>query len=211
MSSDGEDVSSSSCESPPESPLAMLTPGKVIHTPVTNRQAWSSSPVRGGGRTSFSPPDQMGSPMFSPIIKDKQSRISVREDTTDSSKEGTRHGDETEEDKGDRTGEKEKLEISVQVDLSGELYETAEIDCSQMEVDSNSVTEWPGSQSTSCSKGVGSRVDTGNGWAASTAAVSESRIEGWAASTATISDSTVDGWAASTAAVSDSRVETSRA
>ena len=50
-----------------------LTPGRVIHTPST---AWSSSPVRRVGglsrANSFSPPDQMGSPMFSPIARGRR-------------------------------------------------------------------------------------------------------------------------------------------
>jgi len=81
MLSDDSSSSSESCSGSP--PLSPLTPGKVLHTPVTARSGgtsqWSSSPVRGPGRTvSFSPPDQMGSPMFSPIVKEK-GRVVARE------------------------------------------------------------------------------------------------------------------------------------
>ena len=54
-------------------------------------------------KTSFSPPDQMGSPIFSPIVKE---RISARKDLS---------GEEMEEDKVNMTGGE------------GELYQTAEI------------------------------------------------------------------------------------
>ena len=94
-----------------EVPDVAITPGKLLTTPLTSRNPhgfssanWSSSPVRTGARkTSFSPPDQMGSPMFSPIVKE---RISARKDLS---------GEEMEEDKVNVTGGE------------GELYQTAEI------------------------------------------------------------------------------------
>ena len=94
-----------------EVPDVAITPGKLLTTPLTSRKpgynsaTWSSSPVRTGMRkTSFSPPDQMGSPMFSPIVKE---RISAR------NKERSR--EEMEEDKVNTTGGE------------GELYQTAEL------------------------------------------------------------------------------------
>ena len=91
-------------------PDVAITPGKLLTTPLTCRNPgfssanWSSSPVRTGVRkTSFSPPDQMGSPIFSPIVKE---RISARKDLS---------GEEMEEDKVNMTGGE------------GELYQTAEI------------------------------------------------------------------------------------
>ena len=91
-------------------PGVAITPGKLLTTPLTCRNPgfssanWSSSPVRTGARkTSFSPPDQMGSPMFSPIVKE---RISARKDLS---------GEEMEEDKVSLTGGE------------GELYQTAEL------------------------------------------------------------------------------------
>ena len=93
-----------------EVPDVAITPGKLLTTPLTCRNPgfssanWSSSPVRTGARkTSFSPPDQMGSPIFSPIVKE---RISTRKDLS---------GEEMEEDKVNITGGE------------GELYQTAEI------------------------------------------------------------------------------------
>ena len=84
-------VNSSSCSASPPyslvSPCPGVTPGRVIRTPST---AWSSSPVRreGGGRaTSFSPPDQMGSPIFSPIVRERLGRGRVGEEMDNSSEE----------------------------------------------------------------------------------------------------------------------------
>ena len=49
----------------------------------------SSSPVRKmcGRATSFSPPDQLGSPIFSPIGKERLSRKTIEETQTDSEEE----------------------------------------------------------------------------------------------------------------------------
>ena len=94
-------------------PDVAITPGKLLTTPLTCRNPgfssanWSSSPVRTGARkTSFSPPDQMGSPMFSPIVKE---RISARKDLSE-----------------------EQMEEDKEVNMTGgegegELYQTAEI------------------------------------------------------------------------------------
>jgi len=81
--------SSSDSEDETGSPVAVLTPGKMLRTPVMAKTSgltsaqWSSSPLRGpmacgsAGRhrwTSHSPPE-LGSPMFSPIRKGKTATI----------------------------------------------------------------------------------------------------------------------------------------
>ena len=72
---DDSQPQSSSEDEVESSPHQMMTPGKVIRTPVTAKPGttaqWSSSPLRGAKhRTSLSPPD-LHSPMFSPIAKEK--------------------------------------------------------------------------------------------------------------------------------------------
>lgn len=110
----------------------ILTPGKVFNTPLNCRSAlpsdtaWSSSPVRSGVRkTSFSPPECMASPVFSPIIKTR------RNNTQGSS------GEEEPQDDADHTADMETVDRSgarrmLQHDMTaGELYQTAEIDCDE--------------------------------------------------------------------------------
>jgi len=198
----------------PSSPLSLLTPGRVIHTPLTSKNPgqtsaqWSSSPVKGCGArtTSFSPPDHMGSPMFSPIVKDKMgnSRNNISrqfsQDTVDSSV-----GD-SEDMQGITSSQNNSVEVVGRAncsrdltaelslppsqDITGELYQTAEIDTADsadtsvvvsMDVDSNSGAGWvvgqtPGTISHS-NTGETSKSRTGEGWGASTISG-----EGWAVS-----------------------------
>ena len=60
------------------SPVRMISPGKIIYTPTnapmpSGHKKWtnSTSPVssRNARRTTFTPPNQMGSPLFSPISR----------------------------------------------------------------------------------------------------------------------------------------------
>ena len=205
-----------SCPPSPTSPLAMLTPGRVIHTPLTSRNPgptsaqWSSSPVKTCGRTtSFSPPDHMGSPMFSPIVKDRagQSRSSLSrqlsQETVDSSvgeSEDMQGVTSSQNNSGEVVGRDNcsrdltaELSLPPSQDITGELYQTAEIDAADcvdsadtsavvsMDVDSNSGVGWVVSQT----PGLVSHSNTGEGWN------SKSRTaEGWGAST--ISG---EGWA----------------
>ena len=76
---------SSSEEEDESSPFKVMTPGKVMRTPVTSKHGnsaqWSSSPVRGKYRTSISSPD-LNSPMFSPIARNKPSSSSSLEESS---------------------------------------------------------------------------------------------------------------------------------
>jgi len=219
MCSDSSRSSSpDSCPPSPTSPLAMLTPGRVIHTPLTSRHPgptsaqWSSSPVKACTRTtSFSPPDHMGSPMFSPIVKDKagHSRTSLTrqlsQETVDSSvgdSEDMQGVTSSQNCSGEVVGRANcsrdltaELSLPQSQDITGELYQTAEIDTADcvdsadtsmvvsMDVDSNSGVGWAVSQTA----GLVSHSNTGEGWN------SKSRTaEGWGAST--ISG---EGWAVS--------------
>ena len=163
-----ESSRSTSPDSEPEDvPDVAITPGKLLTTPLTSRKpdyssaAWSSSPVRAGVRkTSFSPPDQMGSPMFSPIVKE---RISAR------NKDRTR--ELVEEDKLDT--------VDCDVDCEGELYQTAELGqhdespANSMDIDLASTVSqsqgptlpdnWTMSLPTEDDTEAGSKADTGYG------------------------------------------------
>ena len=106
----------------------IITPGKVFNTPLTCRStlpsdAWSSSPVRTGIRkTSFSPPECMASPMFSPIVKSK------RNNSQETSEGDSDDNDDVNEDM--ETVDKSDVKRMLSHDLTtGELYQTAEIDC----------------------------------------------------------------------------------
>jgi len=151
-----ESSRSPSPDSEPDSvPDVAITPGKLLTTPLTSRLTWSSSPVRTGLRkNSFSPPDQMGSPMFSPIVKE---RISARRQE--------RAGEEMEEDKANTTGG----------EADGELYQTAELglhdDSPSMDIDpAGAVSQSQGpaladnwTMSLPAEDDTGSKVDTGYG------------------------------------------------
>ena len=134
--------SSSPCSAPLSPPCPSLTPGRVIHTPSN---AWSSSPVRRGeGRAaSFSPPDQCGSPIFSPIVRERASRRSAPvEERMDSSEvrqhEISRHLEPPEVESG---------EVTADLTSTSLLYHTADsADTSravqEMDTDSNSGAAW---------------------------------------------------------------------
>ena len=160
----------------------------------------------GARTTSFSPPDHMGSPMFSPIVKDKMgnSRNNISrqfsQGTVDSSV-----GD-SEDMQGITSSQNNSVEVMGRAncsrdltaelslppsqDVTGELYQTAEIDTADsadtsvvvsMDVDSNSAAGWvvgqtPGMISHS-NTGETSKSRTGDGWGASTISG-----EGWAVS-----------------------------
>ncbi len=86
MLSDESQHQSSSEEEEEDSPCKLMTPGKVLRTPVTSKSTnsaqWSSSPLRTRLRTSFSSAD-LHSPMFSPIAKDRASRSLNQSDDED--------------------------------------------------------------------------------------------------------------------------------
>jgi len=216
------DICSDSSRSPspesappsPTSPLAMLTPGRVIHTPLTSRNPgptsaqWSSSPVKLCGRTtSFSPPDHMGSPMFSPIVKDRagQSQTLSRQlslDTVDSSvgeSEDMQGVTSSQNCSGEVMGRDNcsrdltaELSLPQSQDMTGEgeLYQTAEIDAGEEECADT------GSGDTSCVVSMDVDSNSGVGWVASqTGLVSHSNtVEGWSVS----KSRTGEGWAVST-------------
>ena len=131
------DSESGDCGSAPD---ILLTPGKVFNTPLTARStlpsdAWSSSPVRNGMRkTSFSPPECMASPMFSPIVKGRRHGASQES----SEEEGSEENEEVDEmETTDRSGARRMLHHDL---TSGELYQTAEIECDdELGTDSASV------------------------------------------------------------------------
>jgi len=189
----------SSPGSSPTSPAVILTPGRVIHTPITSKNPgltsaqWSSSPVRASGRTtSFSPPDHMGSPMFSPIVKGKGSQsqpslsIHMSQECVDSSVGGSEDMQATGSEVSGRSCSRDlTAELGMQQgDNSGELYQTAEIDTAcfdsadaslnNMEVDGNSVTGWTVSHCggfvshSNTVEGWNSKSRTGDGWGVST-------------------------------------------
>ena len=86
MLSDESQHQSSSEEEEEDSPCKLMTPGKVLRTPVTSKSTnsaqWSSSPLRTRFRTSFSSED-LHSPKFSPITKDRASRSLNQSDDED--------------------------------------------------------------------------------------------------------------------------------
>merc|ERR1712142_97917 len=97
---------------------------------------WSSSPVKASGRTtSFSPPDHMGSPMFSPIVKGKGSQIQpslsihMSQECVDSSVGGSEDMQATGSEVSGRSCSRDlTAELGMQQgDNSGELYQTAEM------------------------------------------------------------------------------------
>ena len=118
----------------------IITPGKVFNTPLTCRSTlpsdtWSSSPVRTGIRkTSFSPPECMASPMFSPIVKSK------RNNSQETSEGESDDNDDVNEDMEtvDKSGVKRMLSHDL---TAGELYQTAEINCEDEATDSGSVSQ----------------------------------------------------------------------
>lgn len=154
---------SPSPESAPCSPAGPgVTPGRVIHTPSA---AWSSSPVRrcSGRATSFSPPDQLGSPIFSPIVRGRgSSRVEEEgeEEGDGSPVLSPRQPDEGAAEEGNLTEDMTAGDTSL-------LYQTADsaeasrLAVEGMDTDSNSGPAWAVSNS------------AGYGWAASTAA------DGW--------------------------------
>jgi len=79
FNAENEMLSDSSSEEDTGSPDKVLTPGKVMRTPVMTKTTnitsaqWSSSPLR-RVRTSFSPPG-LNSPIFSPITKESSRRF----------------------------------------------------------------------------------------------------------------------------------------
>ena len=140
------DPESEDCDSVPD---IQMTPGKVFNTPQSARRtlpsdAWSSSPVRSGQRTvngvktNFCPPDQMGSPMFSPIVRGRRYPSQNR-----SSSEGEESSEENEvmettDRSPDRSGRSARRSLvndltSASVTESVEMYLTAEIDCGEEE------------------------------------------------------------------------------
>ena len=130
------DAFSSDCSSVPE---MCLTPGKVLHTPLSSKSnrptdAWSSSPMR-GRKTSFSPTECMASPMFSPIVKGR--RDGASQETSEEEE-----GEENEEmETTDRSGRGARRFLLNDL-TSGELYQTAEINCEdEEETDSGSVSQ----------------------------------------------------------------------
>ena len=134
------DSESGDCGS--SAPDILLTPGKVFNTPLTARStlpsdAWSSSPVRSGVRkTSFSPPECMASPMFSPIVKGR--RHGASQETSEEEEESEENEEVDEMETTDRSGARRMLHHDL---TSGELYQTAEIDCDDEEgTDSASVS-----------------------------------------------------------------------
>jgi len=196
----------------PTSPLSLLTPGRVIHTPLTSRNPgtssaqWSSSPVKCGRTTSFSPPDHMGSPMFSPIVKDRDSRTNISrqlsQETVDSSvgeSEDMQGITSSQNNSGEVVGRSCSRDLTAELslppsqDMTGELYQTAEIDTADcvdsaetsvvisMDVDRDSVVGWAAEQTpglvSHSNTGDASKSRTGSGWAASTISG-----EGWAVS-----------------------------
>jgi len=121
------------------SPYHVMTPGKVMRTPVTRRAPdgntaqWSSSPLRSKHRTSLSPPD-MGSPMFSPIAKGLQTSQQSMDQSSimlEERPDATRASDD----------EKEFSDKEHSL-----LYKTAEIqnitESCMMDTDSNSGAAW---------------------------------------------------------------------
>jgi len=106
-------------------PAILITPGKLLTTPVTCRSTlpsdtWSSSPVRSGVRkTSFSPPDCMASPMFSPIVKNLRNI----------SNETTSEEDESNDEHDMMSVTNNEVKRVLSNDMTCDLYQTAEIDC----------------------------------------------------------------------------------
>ena len=160
---DSEGSCSSRSPSPDSAPCSPggpgVTPGRVIHTPSA---AWSSSPVRrcSGRATSFSPPDQLGSPIFSPIVRGRVGgREEEEEEGAGSPVLSPRRPAEDAED-GNLTEDMTAGDTSL-------LYQTADsaeasrLAVEGMDTDSNSGPAWAVSNS------------AGYGWAASTAA------DGW--------------------------------
>jgi len=117
----------------------LMTPGRVIHTPVqaktSPKELWSSSPVRHGGiSSSISPPDNMGSPILSPIGKERrnclQESIARLEEEEEEVEESRDMGEEMQSEKGD---------------ASDEMWQTAEIpEChrSVVNMDTDSQLVW---------------------------------------------------------------------
>lgn len=193
-------ISSSSSDSPCRSPEdygPMVTPGRVIRTPST---AMSSSPVRKicGRATSFSPPDQLGSPIFSPIGKERLSRRTIEETQSDSEEEMdssftdlrarvAREPPSPVISPGQQQASSSPCYTAVcsqndTADMTAQstslLYQSA---IQEMETDSNSGAAWSQSRSRCQS------TRDGYGWAASTAADgwtehTREEGEGWTAS-----------------------------
>jgi len=174
--------SSSELDDPLLSPLDdIITTGKLLHTPVTSRVGgggevercdaqWSSSPMRGRLRTSFSSPD-LHSPMFSPIAAKEKSEgdcrdkvtarvASPRVDWSCAEEQGSivnelsavweeKEGDENNDDSvgvdhGETETDTERETTGTEKDNS-DLYKTAEIkdlSCANMDIDSNSGAAW---------------------------------------------------------------------
>ena len=124
--SDSEDSESSDNDEPGTSsaPDIVLTPGKLLHTPLTARttlpsDAWSSSPA-GARKHSFSPPDNMlASPMFSPIVKTRAETSGTGSDTS------------TDADQAMESVNRSGARRTLHHDLTSELYQTAEIHCEE--------------------------------------------------------------------------------
>lgn len=161
----------------------------------------------GGRTTSFSPPDQMASPMFSPIVKDRSgnSRNNVsRQGSLETVDSSVGESDDMQAATSSQNNSREivgrancsrdltaELSFAPSQDMTGELYQTAEIDAIDsantsvvvsMDVDSNSVG-WVVPQTSgmishsNSNTGETSKSRTGEGWGASTISG-----EGWAVS-----------------------------
>jgi len=180
MFSDADDSQrQSSSESEDDTSPCKMTPGKIIHTPVTNRAGtsaqWSSSPVRPPRhRASLSPPD-LHSPMFSPIAKSRgsaktPSSMLLQQVSSIIEEEFEQEEEEVENDISDPERE------------TSELYKTAEIPdmtstsccnmtCNMastsciMDTDSNSGAAWgltlPTQDEEDSNMNTESRIDTG--------------------------------------------------
>ena len=115
----------------------LMTPGRVIHTPVqaktSPKELWSSSPVRHAGiSSSISPPDNMGSPILSPIGKERRNCLqeSIARLEEEEVEESRDMGEEMQSEKGD---------------ASDEMWQTAEIpEChrSVVNMDTDSQPIW---------------------------------------------------------------------
>jgi len=124
------DSDSSDCSSVAD---ICLTPGRVFNTPLSSKSnrptdAWSSSPMR-GRKTSFSPAECMASPMFSPIVKGRRHGASQE---TSEEEEGEENEEVDEMETTDRSGRGARRLLLNDL-TSGELYQTAEINCDDEE------------------------------------------------------------------------------